>query len=81
MLGGEGQLMDVFVVHHVHELEDESEDVKLIGIYSSEGAAHSAVERLRRQPGFSDTPDGFNVERYGVDEDHWIAGFIRVPRA
>jgi hypothetical protein len=72
--------MEVFVVQHVHELEDESEDVKLIGVYSSQVAAAAAVERLRRRPGFSDTPDGFHIERYSVDEDHWASGFIRVPR-
>jgi hypothetical protein len=72
--------MEVFVVQHVHELEDESEDVKLIGVYSSQDAAASAVERLRRQPGFCDTPDGFHIDRYVVDEDHWSSGFIRVPR-
>ena len=37
--------MDVFVVQHLHELDDESEDVKLIGVYSSEEArkARSSV--------------------------------------
>jgi hypothetical protein len=72
--------MEVFVVQHVHELEDESEDVKLIGVYSSQDAATKAVERLRRQPGFCDTPDGFHIDRYSVDADHWRSGFIRVPR-
>ena len=72
--------MDVFVVQHVHELEDESEDVKLIGVYSSEDAATSAVERLRQRPGFCDTPDGFQIDRYRIDEDRWVSGFIRVPR-
>jgi hypothetical protein len=72
--------MNIFVVQHIHEREDESEDVKLIGVYSSEEAAMSAVERLRQRPGFSDTQDGFHIDRYSLDEDHWVAGFIRVPR-
>ena len=71
--------MDVFVVQHVHEREDESEDVKLIGVYSSRDAATTAVERLGRLPGFCDTPDGFHIDRFSVDEDHWVSGFIRVP--
>ena len=75
-----GRLMDVFVVQHVHELDDESHDVKLIGVYSSPEAASSAVERLSLLPGFCDTPDGFHIDRYGVDEDHWGSGFIRYPR-
>jgi hypothetical protein len=27
--------MDVFILWHVHEFEDGSEDVKLIGVYSA----------------------------------------------
>ena len=71
--------MDVFVVQHIHEFEDER-DVKLIGVYSSEDAAKGAVARLRLQPGFLDTPDGFYVDRYTIDKDHWIDGFVSMPR-
>jgi hypothetical protein len=67
--------MDVFVLQHVNELEDAAEDVKFIGVYSSEDAAREAVARLGRQPGFCDHPDGFHIDRYRVDADHWVEGF------
>ena len=72
--------MDVFVVQHVHQLEDEREDTKLVGVYATEESAAAAVKRLATQPGFCATPDGFHVARYRVDEDHWTAGFIAWPR-
>jgi hypothetical protein len=70
--------MDVFVVQHVHELDLDDEDVKFIGVYSSEQAANAAVARLSSQPGFRDATSGFHVDRYTVDQDHWTEGFVTV---
>ena len=72
--------MDVFLVQHVHELDEDREDVKLIGVYATEEGAQAAVKRLSIQPGFRDTTDGFHIDRYRVDEDHWTEGFVTVPR-
>lgn len=68
--------MDVFLLQHVREHPDREEDVKLIGIYSSEAAAQAAIERLLPMPGFRDFPDGFHIDRCPVDQDHWEEGFI-----
>lgn len=69
-------MTDVYVLHHARELEDGSEDVKLIGVYASLAAAQMAITRLKRQPGFRDTPDGFHIDKYPLDKDHWEEGFI-----
>ena len=52
--------------------------VKVIGIYSSEALAGAAMERTRELPGFTEEPDGFAIERYEVDSDHWPRGFVRL---
>jgi hypothetical protein len=52
--------------------------VKVIGIYSSRKLAQAALERTRLLPGFSDEPDGFTIEQYEVDKDHWPRGFVRL---
>ncbi len=70
--------MEVFLVHHVHEFADGEEDVKLIGVYSTRDEAEHAVDRARVLPGFCDAPNGFNIERYPVDKDAWIDGYITV---
>lgn len=70
--------MYVFVVQHVHEIDEDNEDVKLIGVYSSEQAANAAVARLSLQPGFRETTSGFHVDRYKVDQDHWTEGFVTI---
>jgi homoserine kinase type II len=67
--------MDVYLVQHSRETEGD-EDTKIIGIYSSEIAAQSAVERLKLKPGFSSYPEGFHVDRYRIDKDHWPDGFV-----
>jgi hypothetical protein len=74
-------MASVFVLQHVHLQEDGVEDVKLIGVYSSRDKAQDAAARLRRLPGFSDTPDGFHIDEYRVDQDHWIEGYVAVTGA
>ena len=59
-----------------HENPD-TEDVKVIGLYSSPSSATAAIERLRAQPGFRDYPDSFTIDAYELDEDHWAEGFVR----
>jgi hypothetical protein len=74
-------MASVFVLQHVHSREDGSEDVKFIGVYSSREKADAAVARLSRLPGFSDAPDGFHVDEYRVDQDHWVEGYVAAARA
>lgn len=68
--------MHVFVVQHVHQLGEDREDVKLLGVYATAVSAHAAVERLSMQPGFRDAPEGFSVDRYEVGLDHWTEGYV-----
>lgn len=68
--------MEVYVLQHVHEAPSGEEDVKLIGVYSSEAAAQDAIERLKLKPGFRDQPDNFHVGRHDLDRDQWTDGFI-----
>jgi hypothetical protein len=65
---------DVFVVQHVRR-DGLSEDVKFIGVYSTREEAERATERLKLQPGFRDHPNGFDIDPYTLDADHWAEGF------
>ena len=66
----------VYIVHHVQEIEDGDEEVKLIGIYSSQKNAEATVARLSEVTGFCDTRDGFHIEGYELNKDHWADGYI-----
>ena len=68
--------MIVFVVQHASAPADGREDVKMIGVYTSQEFAEAAVGRLRARPGFCETPHGFSVDRYELDADHWTDGFV-----
>jgi hypothetical protein len=68
--------MNVFVLHHVHEMPSGEEDVKMIGVYSSPASAEQAIERLSKQPGFRKTVEGFQFDCYTLDEDCWTEGFV-----
>jgi len=77
----------VFLVQHVHLVHEARQEVKVVGVYSSSEAALAAVHRLRKHPGFSEYPilidpsasdarEGFTIDEFRIDEDHWVEGFV-----
>lgn len=73
----------VYLVWHVRVIseEDETEDLKLIGIYTTEKLAEEAVERKKNLEGFRDYPDGFEISENPLDTDLWTSGFISMEEA
>jgi hypothetical protein len=71
--------MNVYVLTHTHDLGDDHEDVKMIGVYESEATARIAISRLGTQPGFSTSPEGFHIDCYELNKDEWTQGFVTVP--
>jgi len=67
--------MTVFVLQHVRDEGDGAENVKFIGVYSSRANTDAAISRLLQVPGFCSIPDGFCVDEYELDMDHWKEGF------
>ncbi len=65
----------VYVLQHSYE-QEECDETKFIGVYSSRPAAEAAVARLMGQPGFRDRPDDFHIDEYEVDRDHWTEGYV-----
>ncbi len=65
----------VFVLQHTADYADGSEDVKFISVYSSRPAAEAAIRRLTQQPGFAEHGEGFDIDEYDLDKDHWVEGF------
>ena len=70
----EDAMTTVWVLHHTHVLDEDDEDVKLIGCYSSEALAWAAAERKKAFPGFAAHPEGFTVDAYEIDRDYWTEG-------
>lgn len=79
----------VFIVQHVHLLDGEGENVKLLGVYSSREEAIAAISRFRQLPGFRDFPEmadplkpglieGFCIEVFELNQDSWSKGFVTV---
>jgi hypothetical protein len=75
-----------YLLQHLHVCPDGEDDVKVIGIYSSLEAARAAVDGQKHLPGFSDfpsivnvdsdaQPDGFYIDEYVMDQDHWQDGY------
>jgi homoserine kinase type II len=68
--------MELFVLWHLHEMPGGEEDAKMNGVYSSPGTAEQAKRRTLLLPGFRDAPDGFVIDPYVIDKDHWTEGYI-----
>jgi hypothetical protein len=66
----------VYLVQHVHKFNEDDEDVKIIGIYATEQLAQEAVERTKKLAGFSEAVDGFYIDRYELNKDHWTEGYV-----
>ena len=66
----------VYLLLHSYEEESGAENEKLIGVYSSEERAKEALEQVRRQPGFRDHLDGFEIDEYVLDRTGWREGFV-----
>jgi hypothetical protein len=65
----------VFILHHRRADDEYGDDAKLIGAYRTEADAKAATARLAGQPGFLDHPDGWHIDRYALNQDHWSEGF------
>jgi len=79
----------IYLLEHLHIMDDKTEDLKTIGIYSTYEEGKEAVERLKNQPGFSNFPkivnldeedyiSGFYLVEYELDQDNWKEGFVTV---
>jgi hypothetical protein len=84
--------VEVYLLWHIHHSSDQHADAdgnlvwdeedgdnpKILGVYSTAQRAQDRIERARRDPGFADEPDCFMIDRYVVDRDHWEDGFVSV---
>ena len=59
--------------------EEDGDDLKILGVYSTEHAARERIVRARELPGFCEEPDCFHIDRYILDEDGWTEGFVTLP--
>jgi hypothetical protein len=60
-------------------IDDDFDDVKIVGSCSSEQAAAAAISLAQMRPGFAEEPDCFTIDICTVDEDSWTDGFVTIP--
>ena len=62
-------------------IDEDFDDVKLVGVYRSPEVAASAATRAQSRPGVSDEPDCFTIDTYTLDKDNWTDGFVTITEA
>ncbi|MEU0273138.1 hypothetical protein [Streptomyces sp. NPDC006307] len=55
--------------------EQDGDDAKLLGVYSSRAKAEERIHQARLLPGFADEPECFVIDDYMLDDDEWPDGF------
>ncbi|GAA1240978.1 hypothetical protein [Oryzihumus leptocrescens] len=60
-------------------IDEEFDNVKVIGVYSDEQSVAAAIGRARSREGFRDEPDCFMPDPYTLDQDNWTDGFVSLP--
>lgn len=75
-------LADVFLLWHTHNSTDDfgaHEEVKLIGVFSSDTKASEALESLKDKDGFREYPlSCFEIVKKKIDQPSWIDGFSTI---
>ncbi|MFG2848692.1 hypothetical protein ACGF12_36895 [Kitasatospora sp. NPDC048296] len=58
---------------------DNEDDVKVLGLYTTRALAEARIEHYRELPGFRESPGGFAVHPYPLDQRRWLRGFQAPP--
>ncbi len=70
----------VYILFHIHEdsKKPATEEIKILGVYSSEPSATAAKDRYKKLCGFDKyTEECFVIDRYKVDVDsNFTTGFM-----
>jgi hypothetical protein len=56
--------------------DEDLDDFKIIGIFSSMDAVAAARNQLKEAPGFRDEPECFIVSGYTMDDVNWTDGYV-----
>ncbi|WP_040508328.1 hypothetical protein [Leptospira wolffii] len=70
--------MVVFELLHYYERDDNEEDWKRLGVFSTEEKVEDAMNHYLNLPGFRDHQNGFHINRIEIDNLEWTSGFVRV---
>jgi len=66
------------VFYLAHEWYDGEYDyVTDIAVYSTLGKAEKALCKFKNHEKFKEHPEGFSIDEYDIDEDHWTEGFFK----
>ena len=74
----------VFLLRHSYEYDigdwDKAEEIKFLGVFSTEEKGKDAIEYYKVLPGFRDYPeDCFHLGELELDRNYnWAEGFVKV---
>ena len=69
----------VYLLQHSYQYgkNDEHDETKIIGAYSSKHLAEETIDRYVSIPGFKDySAECFYIDMYKLDNGNWTEGFV-----
>ncbi|MNE11604.1 hypothetical protein D3C87_228160 [compost metagenome] len=69
------KVKEVYCLTHFYDVEDD-EEIRYIGIYTTNERAEEVLSELKLKPGFAEHPEDFNIDRFTLNEREWKEGFI-----
>ena len=71
----------VYLLEHSYPLGEDKffDEVRIIGLYSNKKKAKGALLKYRYKAGCKSHIDGFDIEKWEVDDNfQWVDGFITI---
>lgn len=70
----------VYLLWHGDDVGVGAPEPKLLGVYSTEAGAEDRIDRTLREgaAGFVEFPGAFHIDRYEIDKDEWVEGYVEV---
>lgn len=65
-------------LYHVLETPYGTDDIKLIGVYTSHKKAKKAKERIRDEKGFRNYQECFEIHRCTLNREGWQEGYVTI---
>ncbi len=69
----------VYILFHSYERDNGDEESKILGVFSEYSYAENAIKKYANLPGFNKYPNEYIIDKYVINELHWIEGFVTMP--
>ena len=72
------KLQVVYLLEHSYKIDEDRDEVKTIGIFSTKRRTQAVIEELKKVKGFRRKKKGFIISKICLDKYGWEEGLVTV---